>query len=645
MQGIHSTTGSPVAVNCFVLRERQLNCAFRNSPFTPVSEMAAILAGTSEISTIPATDGPRSECVIATYSRTVDSIDTFCDAISVMERVLVISGGLNCEELGRIRRVAAGIVAESASAAVLVDAIRAVMKGETWKEMVLLDGSAALRADPSRPGLTYRQRRVLQYLYEGYSNKQIAGALGVSHPSVKATVQQLFQKLQVRTRAQLVRTAIEGSELRSGANGLETGRGKENRLPTFHTPHESISGEKRMSRDFISCPICRSLACEESRRMLRVPVNVSALYPTAQEALRAPAGTIRLASCKSCGLVFNCAFDPTAITYDVNYDNSLQNSRVFQDYSDQLASRLVREYGLRRKRIVEIGCGQGDFLRLLCSRGENEGHGFDPTYVGPPQPAEGVSIHRSLYSENSDLPGVSCVVCRHVLEHIPTPAQFVRQLRSALNSSPGATVYCEVPNADAIFDRTGSGLWDVIYPHFTCFSMRPLAHLFESANFDVINSGTSYDGQFLFIEARPAAPRPSNLMPKYAGGENDLSQFAGTFDRTLALWTDYLRRTAEFGTKVALWGAGAKGTSFLNLVPGANRIATVVDANPRKHSMYVPGTGQRIDDVRVLGDVAPELVITLNPIYREEIAAQLRSLHIDARLVSAPPAELSAIGA
>ena len=491
-----------------------------------------------------------------------------------MERVLVISGGLNCEELGRIRRVAAGIVAESASAAVLVDAIRAVMKGETWKEMVLLDGSAALRADPSRPGLTYRQRRVLQYLYEGYSNKQIAGALGVSHPSVKATVQQLFQKLQVRTRAQLVRTAIEGSELRSGANGLETGRGKENRLPTFHTPHESISGEKRMSRDFISCPICRSLACEESRRMLRVPVNVSALYPTAQEALRAPAGTIRLASCKSCGLVFNCAFDPTAITYDVNYDNSLQNSRVFQDYSDQLASRLVREYGLRRKRIVEIGCGQGDFLRLLCSRGENEGHGFDPTYVGPPQPAEGVSIHRSLYSENSDLPGVSCVVCRHVLEHIPTPAQFVRQLRSALNSSPGATVYCEVPNADAIFDRTGSGLWDVIYPHFTCFSMRPLAHLFESANFDVINSGTSYDGQFLFIEARPAAPRPSNLMPKYAGGENDLSQFAGTFDRTLALWTDYLRRTAEFGTKVALWGPARKvpASSTWSPAPIASRL-------------------------------------------------------------------------
>ena len=645
MQGIHSITSSPASLNCFVLRERQLKYALRNSLFNPVSEMAAILAGSSETSTIPASDDLQSECVVAIYSRTADSIDSFCDAIAAMEHVLVISGGLNCEELGRIRRVAAGIVAETATAAVLIDAIRAVMKGETWKEMVLLDGSAALRADPARPGLTYRQRRVLQYLYEGYSNKQIAGALGVSHPSVKATVQQLFQKLQVRTRAQLVRTAIEGSELRAGANGLESGRPKENRLPPFLTPHESISGEKRMPREFVSCPVCRSLACEESRRMLRVPVNVSALYPSPQEALRAPAGTIRLASCKSCGVVFNCAFDPTAITYDVNYDNSLQNSRVFQDYSEELAFRLIREYGLRRKRIVEIGCGQGDFLKLMCSRGENEGHGFDPTYVGPPQPTEGVTIHRSLYSENSDLPGVACVICRHVLEHIPAPAQFVRQLRAALNSSPDATVYCEVPNAEAIFDRSGSGMWDVIYPHFTCFSRRPLAQLFESANFDVINSGTSYDGQFLFIEARPSMSRPSTPLPKYAAVESDLSQFAGTFDRTLALWSTYLQRTAEYGTKVALWGAGAKGTSFLNLVPGANRIATVVDANPRKHRMYVPGTGQRIDDVRVLAELAPDLIITLNPIYKGEISAQLRAFHVDARLISAPPTELSAIGA
>jgi len=59
--------------------------------------------------------------------------------------------------------------------------------------------------------LTERELRVLRGIFDGLTNKQIAAGLGVSEGAVKATLQHLFRKTHVRTRAQLVRVALEGS--------------------------------------------------------------------------------------------------------------------------------------------------------------------------------------------------------------------------------------------------------------------------------------------------------------------------------------------------------------------------------------------------------------------------------------------------
>ena len=68
---------------------------------------------------------------------------------------------------------------------------------------------AAPAPDYQRKKLTERERQVLQYVFEGLANKEIAERLQVSESAVKATLQQLFSKTGVRTRSQLVRTALE----------------------------------------------------------------------------------------------------------------------------------------------------------------------------------------------------------------------------------------------------------------------------------------------------------------------------------------------------------------------------------------------------------------------------------------------------
>jgi DNA-binding NarL/FixJ family response regulator len=129
-------------------------------------------------------------------------------------RVLVVTAGLRDDEAAFfLREGAAGIFLKHDSPAVLARSIRRVMDGEASIDQRLLAGlmrSGGEGGDePERAALTERERGVLRGVFEGQANKEIAAALGISESSVKAALQQLFQKTGVRTRSQLVRIALE----------------------------------------------------------------------------------------------------------------------------------------------------------------------------------------------------------------------------------------------------------------------------------------------------------------------------------------------------------------------------------------------------------------------------------------------------
>ncbi len=83
-----------------------------------------------------------------------------------------------------------------------------VLFGQELLQRAMSSGPGPRPEAQSEP-FTQRERQVLTYIFEGLANKEIAGRIGVSESSVKATLQQLFAKTGVRTRSQLVRVALE----------------------------------------------------------------------------------------------------------------------------------------------------------------------------------------------------------------------------------------------------------------------------------------------------------------------------------------------------------------------------------------------------------------------------------------------------
>jgi DNA-binding NarL/FixJ family response regulator len=131
-------------------------------------------------------------------------------------KILMVTAGMNAAESSMaLTHGASGIFLKHSSPGILAQAIRQVASGQMWvdqKVVQMLAEGVPQREDSSlRNLLTAREQQVLQGLFEGLTNKEIAAQLGVSESAVKATLQQLFQKTQVRTRSQLVRIALESS--------------------------------------------------------------------------------------------------------------------------------------------------------------------------------------------------------------------------------------------------------------------------------------------------------------------------------------------------------------------------------------------------------------------------------------------------
>ena len=126
-------------------------------------------------------------------------------------RVLVVAAVVSVFDARRlIHSGAAGVFLKQSPPNLLIEAMRAVMRGQLYVDPVLQDcfREESGFKEPTK-ALTSREQAVLSGVAEGLSNKEIAARMYVSEALVKAALQQLFDKNGVRTRSQLVRIALE----------------------------------------------------------------------------------------------------------------------------------------------------------------------------------------------------------------------------------------------------------------------------------------------------------------------------------------------------------------------------------------------------------------------------------------------------
>ena len=380
------------------------------------------------------------------------------------------------------------------------------------------------------------------------------------------------------------------------------------------------------------CPVCKSTKLIPFLKRFKVPVHQNLVVNSQESARKVTRGELDLVVCEECGFVLNRSFDLSLLSYGEDYDNNQSCSAYFDAYLDGLVHDMVERQGVRNCTIVEVGCGKGHFLNKLVNYpgANNTGFGFDPSYVGPLTDLGGRLQFRSTYYDHNctDI-AADVVVCRHVIEHVPEPLEVLSSVRSALASSPKARVFFETPCVEWVLRHRV--LWDLFYEHCSLFSKESLGLAFRRSGFALERIEHVFGGQYLWLEASlshvyealPMAQNTKQLAIAYAADEQKLRE----------AWLERLSDLGQSG-KVALWGAGAKGATFANLVdPNCTLIDCLVDLNPNKQGRFIPGTGHPIVQPADLPARQVQNAILMNPNYRLENLQLLDKAGIELNLI------------
>ncbi|MGO4726605.1 MULTISPECIES: class I SAM-dependent methyltransferase [unclassified Inquilinus] len=387
------------------------------------------------------------------------------------------------------------------------------------------------------------------------------------------------------------------------------------------------------SRSQLFCIVCGGADVVGLIQLISVPVICTQLWRSASEARKVARADIDLVGCRGCGHVFNAVFDPARITYEANYENSLMASPRYRQFTDAIIERLFAAYDLKGRTVVEIGCGRGEFRHILCQRGIRTGIGFEPS-----RPSETVSVDGAMMRFISSVfdpalaPHADAVCTRHVLEHLPRPVDLLRAIRKAYASCPAQVLFIEVPNGGFMLDQLG--IWEFLYEELSYFTPSSLANMLRLAGLGIERIEPAFGGYLLIAEAICGPHDARHPASSPAVAEN-FHTFGARYTATVTAWREWMDLARRQGKRLALWGGGSKGITFLNLLDrnGQHVVQHVIDINPLKTGTFTAGTGHQIVPPAALKDSPPDAILLMNPEYETEVRRALRDLNIAVQLI------------
>jgi len=356
---------------------------------------------------------------------------------------------------------------------------------------------------------------------------------------------------------------------------------------------------------YIRCRLCREGNLEPCLRLSHSPRNISRLLRHDELKSDMPID-LNVYKCQECGFV-QLAQMPDSSFYD-DYLMTTSHSAQMKTFQQAQASDFVQRFGLSEKRVIEVGCGDGNYLEYLHQAGANVAGVEASSRFQAMARKRGLTVFSGYVSRENPIPEAPWdgFVTRQVLEHVPDPNSFLQGIRASLASSAVGLV--EVPSLEQSIN--GGRFYDFFVDHPNYFSTHTLRYALERNGFEVIEISRGMGGEYNVA-----------LMRVAQGFEfTGLQQMVDTLAQEISAFIESYRST---GKRVAIWGAGGKGVAAL-AVANIRDIAYVVDSDHYKQGLFTPVSHFPVVAPNMLTKDPVEAVVITALAYRDEIITQLR---------------------
>lgn len=367
------------------------------------------------------------------------------------------------------------------------------------------------------------------------------------------------------------------------------------------------------------CRLCSSNRLHDVLTLPRAPRNIQQLLSHDQLADDRPI-TLTVRQCYTCGLV-QLDQSPGQHYYD-DYVMTVSHSPQMRRYQHDQAAAFVERFNLRGRTVVELGCGDGNYLACLRQAGAI------PVGVEPSRPfaelarRHGFPVHESYITPGASLPGspFDAFAARQVLEHVTDLAGFLTGVRRQLTA--GAVGLIEVPSLEQTSDH--ERFYDFFADHVNYFTAETLAAALRHFGFDCLDVQRGMNGEFLVAHVRTghhAAQRPAAhaaLAPHHR------LALQSSMQRLIAELRAYVEAHTRAGRRVAVWGAGGKGIATL-AAADLTGVEFVIDSDPHKRGRFTPVSHLPVRPPETLASDPPDALVLTALAYRDEIIRDLRT--------------------
>lgn len=329
--------------------------------------------------------------------------------------------------------------------------------------------------------------------------------------------------------------------------------------------------------------------------------------------------------CSHMQLMENPSQDQLGVIYYGDYTNVLEKGilpsadqmaldcKAFFDFADngKLASNA---------QVLEIGCFDGSFLSLFEGR---KLFGCEPNPMGKVAADRyGVKVVPSYFSATDfQQSSMGLVIMRHLIEHLPDPLSVLEECRRIMK--PEGRLLIETPNIEhtLAFHVVGN----FYHQHLHYFTRESLPLLLLRAGFEVVAHGMKDFRQYVL--AAPTGREKGRIEGSHAPYASMIRSQIDGYSRYLeALRLDMAGWLAMNPGRIAIYGASSIATGIVHaagLLP--ERLAYLVDADPRKHGKVLPGTGRVVFPPEHLLEDPVETVFIASDFFKEEIKLLLKT--------------------
>ncbi|HOY32839.1 MAG TPA: class I SAM-dependent methyltransferase [Bacteroidales bacterium] len=311
---------------------------------------------------------------------------------------------------------------------------------------------------------------------------------------------------------------------------------------------------------------------------------------------------LEVCQCSGCGIV-QLSNDP------VPYYREVIRAAAFSEEMKQFRlhqfEQFAHRYSLENKKIIEIGCGRGEYLSLMKKFiAQAYGIEYSPVSVNLCKES-GLKVQQGYIDAEKfilqDAP-FNAFFILSFLEHMPDINTALRGI--AHNLTDDAVGLIEVPNFDMILRKNLFS--EFISDHLFYFTAETLSSLLAVNGFQVLECKAVWHDYILSAVVRKRRPV-------------DMSDFSGFQSKLKDELFEFIGRHQD----VAIWGAGHQALTVISLAGLSGKIKYVVDSAPFKQNKYTPASHIPIVAPEMLRANKVDAVIIMAAAYSDEIAGFL----------------------